>query len=134
LGCAVSARDKTQEVSFSSNVEGASLYLNGHFYGPMPRTVKLLRDADYTAMAKAPGFAPKGTTLAHGYSWGFLIVDAVCFSLLLDPIIGIVAVCVDASSAEIKTLPDEVALDLAPSTAAPSDPETIKIELRGPGR
>jgi len=89
LGCAAVFKGTSNNVDFSSEPEGAKVYVNGALMGSTPVNLKLESKRTYYIEFKKEGYQSKHFTLTNHVGVGWVI---------LDVIFGIVPVVVDAAT------------------------------------
>lgn len=89
-GCATIIKGKTQEVTFKSEPEGATVTVTGRTIGKTPITTQLDRKSDQTATFEKEGYKPQTiplTTTITGWFWGNIVVGGL-FGSTTDGISG----------------------------------------------
>ena len=79
-GCATIASGTTQEVTFQSTPDGATVKVNGKPLGKTPLTVQLDKNADQTLTFEKEGyktFSTAMTTTTDGWFWGNIIIGGL---------------------------------------------------------
>jgi hypothetical protein len=89
LGCAAVFKGASDNVDFSSEPDGAKVYVNGVLRGTTPVELKLESKRTYNIEFKKEGYETKSFTLTNHVGVGWII---------LDVIFGIVPVVVDAAT------------------------------------
>jgi len=89
LGCAAIFKGTSDKVDFSSEPEGAKVYVNGVLMGDTPLNLKLESKRTYYVEFKKEGYETKHFTLTNHVGVGWII---------LDVIFGVVPVVVDAAT------------------------------------
>lgn len=88
-GCASIFKGTSTNVDFSSNPEGAKVFVNGHQMGTTPVELKLESKKVYHVEFKKEGFETRNFTITNHVGVGWII---------LDVIFGLVPVVVDAAT------------------------------------
>ncbi len=97
-GCATVFKGSTERVYFSSSPTEAKVYINGQFMGTTPLRLKLESKNIYNIEFRKEGFETKFYTITHhiGTTW-----------VILDVIVGLVPVVVDAVTGAWYSLDDD---------------------------
>lgn len=86
-GCATVVNGRTQEVTFSSNPPGATVFVDGVNVGTTPAAANLTRDGSHMIRIEKPGYvAYETTTVTIESSW-----DAANGLLFYGMILGMIA-------------------------------------------
>ncbi|HEX8693628.1 MAG TPA: PEGA domain-containing protein [Longimicrobium sp.] len=119
-GCATIMHGSKQEVGFSSNPTGATIFVNNQQVGVTPTTVSLKRKDQHTVRMELQGYQPFEMQLSRGTSgwvWGNLVFG------------GLPGLVVDALTGAIyKINPDNVQGTLTRATAS-LDGDTLHIAV-----
>ena len=88
--CATLLKNKSDDVSFSSDPAGSEVYANGKFLGTTPVKLRLKTDSSYTIEFKKEGYDTKTVFLGNHVSGGWIVLDIVCgiFPVAVDAITG----------------------------------------------
>ena len=89
LGCAAIFKGTSNKVDFSSEPQGAKVYLNGVLMGTTPVNLKLESKRTYYIEFKKEGYETRHFTLTNHVGVGWII---------LDVIFGVVPVVIDAAT------------------------------------
>ena len=88
-GCATIFKGSKEEISFTSEPEGANIIINNAEEGVTPMKIKLHRGKEYVVEIWKSGFKKKTYRLSYTINAGWLILDIVA---------GLVGVIVDAAT------------------------------------
>lgn len=88
-GCATLFKGSMEEVSFSSEPSGASIYVNGQYLGVAPMMAMLESKKSYNVEFRLDGYRTKTTVIANsvGAAW-----------VILDILGGLIPVIIDAAT------------------------------------
>ena len=88
--CATLLKNKSDDVSFSSDPAGSEVYANGTLLGTTPVKLRLKTDSTYTVDFKKEGYDTKTVFLGNHVSGGWIVLDIVCgiFPVAVDAITG----------------------------------------------
>ncbi len=78
--CASIVTGRTQELSFRTNPEGATVTIAGRPYGTTPITATLRRESGLTATFSKPGYKPLTVNLEtgiNGWFWGNIVLGGL---------------------------------------------------------
>jgi uncharacterized protein YceK len=101
-GCATIFKGSTQDINFSSQPDGAQVFIDGVSYGTTPTSVQLKTDKSYTVTMRYQG---QERTVILNNEIGTLWI-------VLDVISGLVPVIIDASTGAWYELePDQVVVN-----------------------
>lgn len=88
-GCATLFSGSSEDISLTSEPQGAKVLVNGHNEGKTPLSIAFKKGKDYTIEFVKDGFEPKTLRLSYSLGAGWLILD------ILSGLIGII---VDAAT------------------------------------
>jgi hypothetical protein len=91
LGCATLFNQEEKEVGFSSDPEGAKVYINGSFHGETPVNVQLKKDKEYTVEFRKEGYQTKTAYITNKVGAGWIILDVLG---------GLIPIVIDAATGE----------------------------------
>lgn len=90
-GCATLFHGSTDGVNFSSDPQGAKVYVNGDLLGTTPFALNLKSNKTYTIEFKKDGYETKSVLLNSTVGGGWVVLDVV---------FGLVPVIVDAATGD----------------------------------
>jgi hypothetical protein len=96
--CATLLKNKSDDVSFSSDPAGSEVYANGKLLGTTPVKLRLKTDSTYTIEFKKEGHDTKTFLLGNHISGGWIVLDIVC---------GVIPLAVDAITGDWYSLDQE---------------------------
>jgi len=103
-GCATLFKGTSERVDFSSDPQGAQIYVNGDYKGITPVRLKLEPKHNYSIEFKKEGYQTRAYSITHSIEAKWII---------LDVILGVAPVVVDAFTGAWYTLDDDyVRVDL----------------------
>jgi len=91
-GCATIVDGRTQEVTFQTSPEGATVSVDGRIMGRTPLTVRLDRKGHQSALITKPGYRTETrrlTSLVNGWFWGNIPLGIIP-GMLVDSFSGAV--------------------------------------------
>jgi hypothetical protein len=76
-GCATIFKGSNEKVSFSTEPENASVYVNGMYSGKGAFQQNLASNGTYAVECRRPGFEAKSQTINHAVGAGWIILDVL---------------------------------------------------------
>ncbi|PKM92823.1 MAG: hypothetical protein CVU80_01320 [Elusimicrobia bacterium HGW-Elusimicrobia-4] len=89
LGCATIFKGGKQKIGFSSDPDGAKVYVNGQNMGKTPFELQLKVNNSYTIEFRKEGYENRVVSLTNSIGGGWIV---------LDVIFGIIPVIIDAAT------------------------------------
>ncbi len=87
--CATLFKGNTSKIDFSSNPQGAQIYVNGNYMGDTPIRLKLESKQTYNIEFRKEGYKTKTFNITNHVGAGWIV---------LDVLFGLVPVIVDAAT------------------------------------
>ena len=76
-GCATVFKGSNEKVSFSTEPENASVYVNGMYSGKGAFQQNLASNGTYAVECRRPGFEARSQTINHSVGAGWIILDVL---------------------------------------------------------
>jgi hypothetical protein len=90
LGCATIFKGNNEKVSFSTEPESASVYVNGMYTGKGSFQQNLASNGSYAVECRKPGYETRSQTVNHSIGAGWIILDVLggLIPLIVDAATG----------------------------------------------
>ncbi|MBI5574395.1 MAG: PEGA domain-containing protein [Elusimicrobia bacterium] len=90
LGCATIFKGGKQKIGFSSDPDGAKVYVNGQNMGKTPFELQLKVDKSYNVEFRKEGYESRTVALTNSIGAGWIILDVVfgLYPIIIDAATG----------------------------------------------
>ena len=89
--CATITKDADSFISIQSNVEGASVYVDGFKKGNTPVTLVLENSKSYFIQVEKEGYEPQNFKINRRVRWGAQVADLLLFPMGVGNVVDLIS-------------------------------------------